>query len=101
MSEFNNDSGIFEEEELETKEKSISVLNWMGTLLLAAIPGVNILFLLGSAIFARTKSKKHFAAAALLWILIVLVLICAAWFVFGEEILTWAEKTLETAASAQ
>ena len=55
-----------------TSKRQPSVLNWMGSLILYAIPGVNLIFLILSAIFARSSSKRSFAIAG-----IVLILLCA------------------------
>ena len=60
------------------KKSRISVLNWMGTLLLCAIPGVNIIALICFWIFAKSPSKKSFAQAALLWMVIAAVLMVVA-----------------------
>ena len=55
-----------------------SVLNWMGTLILYSIPGVNLIFLILSIIFAKTSAKRHFAIAGLLLMILCAILICAA-----------------------
>ena len=60
------------------KKSRISVLNWMGTLLLCAIPGVNLIALICFWIFAKSPSKKSFAQAALLWMVIAVVLMVVA-----------------------
>ena len=61
-----------------------SVLNWMGTLLLYAIPGVNLIFLILSAIFAKSSSKRNFAIAGILLMLLCAILIFAAFAVFPD-----------------
>ena len=67
------------------KAPRISVLNWMGTLLLCAIPGVNILFVLLTIIFAKTPSKKNFAWALLLWTVLICAAIAALLLIFPAE----------------
>ncbi len=67
------------------KKSRISVLNWMGTLLLCAIPGVNLIALFCFWIFAKSPSKKSFAQAALLWMVIVAVLAVAALLALPEQ----------------
>lgn len=61
-----------------------SVLNWMGTLILYAIPGVNLIFLILSAIFAKTASKRSFSIAGILLILLCAALVCAAFALFPD-----------------
>ena len=46
-----------------------SILNWMGSLILLGIPGVNLIFLILTIIFAKTGAKRNFAIAALLLML--------------------------------
>ena len=50
----------------KTGKRTPSVLNWMGTLILYSIPGVNLIFLILSALFARSSAKRGFAIAAIL-----------------------------------
>ena len=61
-----------------------SVLNWMGTLILYAIPGVNLIFLILSIIFAKTSAKRNFAIAGLLLMVLCAVLTFAAFAVFPD-----------------
>ena len=61
-----------------------SVLNWMGTLILYAIPGVNLIFLILSIIFAKTSAKRNFAIAGLLLMVLGTVLTFAAFAVFPD-----------------
>ena len=61
-----------------------SVLNWMGPLILYAIPGVNLIFLILSAIFAKSSAKRHFAIAGILLMVLCLILTCAAFAVFPD-----------------
>ena len=62
--------------------KKPSVLNWMGTLFLLTIPGVNLIVLILSAIFAKTHAKRSFAVAGILLTLLYAVLIFAAFALF-------------------
>lgn len=61
-----------------------SVLNWMGTLILYAIPGVNLIFLILSAIFAKSPAKRNFAIAGILLMVLCAILVFAAFAVFPE-----------------
>lgn len=55
------------------KSPKISVLNWMGTLLLCAIPGVNLIAVICMIFLTRSSAKKTFATAMLIWMLIAFV----------------------------
>jgi len=68
----------------KTGKNTPSVFNWMITLILYSIPGVNVLFLILSAIFAKSTAKRRFAIAAILLMLLVVALIIAAFVVFPE-----------------
>ena len=72
------------------KKKGISVLNWMGTLVLTSIPVVNIIVLIIMAATAKTRSKRTFAGAALIMMAITIALIIAAFVVFGDQLTAWA-----------
>lgn len=68
----------------KNSKKQPSVLNWMGTLILYGIPGVNLIFLILSAIFAKSTGKRNFAIAAILLTVIFTILTFAAFAVFPE-----------------
>ena len=68
----------------KSSRKSPSVLNWMGTLILYAIPGVNLIFLVLSIIFAKTAAKRNFAIAGLILMVLSFVLTCAAFALFPD-----------------
>ena len=61
-----------------------SVLNWMGTLILYAIPGVNLIFLILTIIFAKSGSKRNFAIAGILLMVLCVMLTFAAFAVFPD-----------------
>ena len=61
-----------------------SVLNWMGSLILYSIPGVNLIFLILSAIFARSTGKRGFAIAGILLIILSAILVFAAFAIFPD-----------------
>ena len=65
-------------------KKQPSVLNWMGSLILYAIPGVNLIFLILSAIFAKSSGKRGFAIAGILLILLGAILVFAAFAIFPD-----------------
>ena len=70
----------------KTKKNRISVWNWMGTLLLCSIPGVNLIALICFLIFGKNPSKKTFAGAVLLWALIGVIAVTAVLVAFPEEL---------------
>lgn len=69
-----------------------SILNWMGTLILYGIPGVNLIFLILTIIFAKTGAKRNFAIAALLLMVLALVLVCAAFVAFPDYFTRMAQS---------
>ena len=69
----------------------VSVLNWMWTIVLACIPGVNIIALFLLAFLSKKQPKRTFAAAALVLMLIVAILIFVAFLVFPSELLSFGE----------
>ena len=82
------------------KTNKISILNWMGTLLLCAIPGVNLIALICFAIFAKSPSKKTFAGAMLIWTLILLIAAVALLAAFPAEAGQLADYLRTVAAAA-
>ena len=75
----------------EKTGKSVSVWNWIGTLLLAAIPVVNLITMIVLIIKARTLTRRNFAIAALALEIFFLLLFAAGLVFFGEEIITWLQ----------
>ena len=72
--------------EKSSKYRKVSVWNWMGTLILCSIPGVNIIALILTIILAKAQAKRSFAIAWLVLTLLGAALVCAAFLVFPEEI---------------
>jgi len=81
----------------EKNVKKVSFFNWFITLIFSLIPGVNLLFFIGSSMFARNPSKRTYAASALVLTLIILIAICVGVIFFGNESVEWAEKVLAEA----
>ena len=69
----------------------VSILNWLWTIVLACIPGVNIVALFLLAFLSKKQPKRTFAAAALILMLIVAILIFVAFLVFPAELLAFGE----------
>lgn len=69
------------------KSSAVSVGNWMWSLVLAAIPVVNLVYFIITACATRKASKRAWAIANIIWIvLLVAIVVCAVTF-FGDEIL--------------
>ena len=78
--------------EKSNKYKKVSVWNWMGTLILLSIPGVNLITLILTIILSKAQAKRSFAVAMLvLWILAA-ALVFAAFLVFPEELSRFAAQ---------
>ena len=74
----------------QKKGKRISVWNWLGTLFVCGIPGINIIALILILIFARSASKRNFAIATLLLTIILAALLFAAFMIFPGTFTSWA-----------
>ena len=67
-----------------TPVPKISVGDWMTTLLISAIPFVNIIMIFVWAFGSNTNpNKSNWAKAALIWLLIVIVLCVVLIVIFG------------------
>ena len=67
------------------KASTVSVLNWMGTVILTAIPGVSLIFIILTLIFAKAPSKRNYAWALLLLTALTLVAAVALLALFPEQ----------------
>jgi len=74
-----------------SNKRQPSILNWMGSLILYAIPGVNLIFLILSAIFAKSTSKRSFAIAGILLIVLCALLTFLAFMLFPDFFIRLAE----------
>ena len=83
------------------KKNRISVLNWMGTLLLCAIPGVNLIAVICFLIFGKAPSKKSFALALLLLMILGTIAAVVLLMVFPEQVHCAADWLRTTAAELQ
>lgn len=71
-------------------EKPVSVGGWIGTILLSAIPGLNLILWIVWAFFAKRPSRRSFSIAMLILALSLAALVAAAILLWGAEILAWA-----------
>ena len=74
------------------RRKPVSIINWMLTIILSVIPGVNIISFIAMMIFAQNRSKKTYAAAAFILCVLLVVLVIAAFLFFGNEIVELVSK---------
>ena len=77
--------------EKSSKYRKVSVWNWMGTIILTAIPVVNIIMLIILIATAKTRTRRNFAIASLVLIVLAFLLTAAAVVFFGEEIINWMQ----------
>ena len=72
--------------------RPVSVGGWLGTLLLSAIPLVNLVLWIVWAFAAKRPSRRNFAVALLILTAISLALSLAAVSLYGSQILEWARS---------
>jgi len=72
------------------KYRKVSVWNWLGTLILLSIPGINIITLILTIILAKAQAKRSFAIAMLLLMILGAALICAAFLIFPQQLSQFA-----------
>ena len=78
------------------RSNRVSVLNWLGTLFLSIIPGVNIIAWILFIIFCKPQPKRTFAIAAIVLSVLLCALVIAAFFLFGDQMAEWAHKLAES-----
>lgn len=72
--------------EKKGKSKRVSVWNWLGTLILLGIPGVNVIALVLFLIFSEAQAKRSFCIAYLILALLGLALVCAVLLAFPQQL---------------
>lgn len=70
----------------------VSVINWMLTLIVSAIPGVNLIAMILFLLFAKTQSKRNYAIATLLLAFILLILVFVVFLLFPDWISSMTEE---------
>lgn len=71
------------------RQQTVSVGNWMGTLILMAIPVVNLVLLIIWAVSGRIPSKRNYAIASILLTVIWIVLSVVIIAIFGDRIVNF------------
>ena len=77
-------------EERREKKSTVSVMSWIGTILLSAIPLVNLIMWFVWAFTSRTRSRKNYAIASLILVLVSIILAVVLAIFFGQVISQWA-----------
>ena len=72
--------------------KKVSVMGWIGTLILSAIPVLNLILWLIWMFSAKRPSRRTFAGACLILTLLGAALIALGITLYGREILEWARQ---------
>lgn len=73
------------------RKREVSVLNWMGTLILSAIPVVNLIFFIVSICKSRQPSKRNYAIAMIILIVLALLIALAGFAFFADQLLEWMQ----------
>ena len=68
----------------------VSVWNWLLTLLLMAIPGVNLLAVICFLIFGKAQPKRSFALAVLIWTIVIAIGTVVVLMLIPEQVSNFA-----------
>lgn len=66
------------------RSSTVSVLNWIGVILIAAIPVVNIIMWIIWAVSNKYPSKKNYAIASLIMLVVFIVAAFTLMLFFGD-----------------
>ena len=69
----------------------VSVWNWLLTLLLMSIPGVNLIVTICILIFAKAQPKRNYAWAVLIWTVLITATAVVVVMVFPDYMNTLAD----------
>ena len=72
--------------EKKKRLKKVSVWNWLGTLIVCGIPGVNVIALILMIILAKSQAKRSFAVAMLILMILAFALVFTAFLLFPYEL---------------
>lgn len=68
------------------KGNRVSVWNWLGTLILLSIPGVNLIALIAFLFLAKSQAKRSFCVAYLILLVLMLALVLTVFLVFPQQL---------------
>lgn len=80
---------MYENERETPRRRDVGIANWIGTLLLASVPVVNIILFIVWAITSKKPSKRNFCIAALILIALCVVLSLVGIAFWGDSIVSW------------
>ncbi len=81
------------EKNLSTADyKPVSVGGWIATLLLSAVPGVNLILWIIWSFAAKRPSRRSFASAMLILTLICALAALLVISLYGTQMLEWARQ---------
>jgi len=72
------------------KKNDVSILSWIGTLILLSIPGVNIIAFI-CYLFSKNASKRNFMIASLLLGILCTAAVAGLIIAFPEQVANLAE----------
>ncbi len=72
--------------------KPVSIGGWIATLLLSAVPGLNLILWIIWAFAAKRPSRRSFAIALLILTLIVVAAAAVVISLYGTQMLEWARS---------
>ena len=78
--------------EQRARRGEVSVLGWIGTLILSAIPVVNIVLWIVWTITGKRTAKRNFSIAMLILTAVSALLIVLACAFFGEQIANFCKE---------
>lgn len=82
------------------KNRRVSVWNWLGTLILMGIPGVNLIALILFLIFSKAQAKRSYCIAVLILWLLAVALVVAALLIFPDQLSQLADYLRSAAEPA-
>ena len=78
------------------KNNKVTIGGWMGTLIISAIPVVNLVMWFVWAFKARKPSRRTFSVACLILTAIFVLLAAVSIALWGKEIVEWARQLSPT-----
>ena len=72
--------------------QKVSVMGWIGTLILSAVPVLNIIMWIIWICIAKRPSRRTYAGACLILTVLCAALVAAAVTLYGAQMLEWARQ---------
>lgn len=77
------------------RKKSISIIEWIGTILLSMIPVANIVFFILTLVFTRSRTKRNYAWAWLIIIIFTIIATVVTFILWGDCISDFLKDAYE------